>query len=151
PIREHDRRVHRDLGQEVKNGALWDHSRHFMNLRPAYAFGEWVLDSMPLPIGYGLTWWVTSAVYGLSPWLRTDLEANIRQALAHPRPELSPAELGRTCRSIAHRTFINRGFWFLDLSLMAGRRRFEDLFHFDMEGNWAALMAVRAAGRGAIL
>jgi hypothetical protein len=23
----------------VNNGALWDHSRHWLNLRPIYAFG----------------------------------------------------------------------------------------------------------------
>ena len=32
----------------MNNGALWDHSRHWLNIRPIYAFGEWVLDSMPL-------------------------------------------------------------------------------------------------------
>lgn len=135
----------------VKNGALWDYSRHFLNLRPAYAFGEWFLDSMPIPIGYGLTWWVTSAAYGLSPSLRTGLESNIRHVLSHLHPELSPAEIARKTRFQAHRTFINRGYWFLDLSLMAGRRRFDDIFRFEMEGNWPALLRARATGRGAIL
>jgi lauroyl/myristoyl acyltransferase len=135
----------------VKNVALWQHSRHFLNIRPAYAFGEWVLDSMPLSIGYGLTWWVTNATYGLSPQLRLPLIDNIRRVLTHTEPGLSPEERDRKARSTARRTFVNRGFWFLDLSLMSGRRRFEDLFRFEMEGNWAALTRVRAAGRGAIL
>lgn len=135
----------------MKSAALWEHSRHFLNLRPAYAFGEWVLDSMPLFIGYGLTWFVTEAVYWLSPRQRGPLQANIRQVLAHTRPELSPAGLDREAAALAHRAFINRGFWFLDLSLMAGRRRFEDTFRFELEGDWSALERARAAGRGAIL
>ena len=135
----------------MKNDALWDHSRHFLNVRPAYALGEWMLDSMPLFISYATTWWVTSATYALSPWLRTALGANLRQAIGHTRPGLSPDALGRATRAMAYRTFVNRGYWFLDLSIMSGRRRFEDCFSFDMEGNWPALTRARASGRGALL
>ena len=135
----------------MKNAALWEHSRHFLNLRPAYAFGEWVLDSMPLFIGYGLTWWVTSAARWLSPNQRGALFANIRHVLAWTQPGLDPAALDRKAGALARRAFINRGFWFLDLSLMAGRRKFDDLFTFENEGDWTALVKCRASGHGAIL
>ncbi|HXX95156.1 MAG TPA: lysophospholipid acyltransferase family protein [Planctomycetota bacterium] len=135
----------------MRNTALWAHSRHFLNLRPVYALGEWMLDSMPLWIGYAATWWVTESACLLSPWLTRALSANIGQVLRATQPGLSAAQVARKARAISHRTFINRGFWFLDLSLMAGRRRIRDCFSFEMEGNWPALTRVRASGRGAIL
>jgi KDO2-lipid IV(A) lauroyltransferase len=135
----------------VKNDALWAHSRHFLNVRPVYALGEWLGDSWPLFVGYAATWWVAEAACFLSPRLTRGLQANIQQVLRATQPGLPPAQLKRKARSLAHRTFINRGFWFVDLSLMAGRRRFEDCFSFEMEGNWAALTRARAAGRGALI
>ena len=135
----------------MKNDALWANSRHFLNLRPVYALGEWMADSMPLEICYGTTWWVTSAAYAFSPWMRAGLESNLRHVLSRIEPGLAPSDRVRKARTIAHRTFLNRGYWFLDLSIMAGRRRFEDCFSFEMEGNWAALTRARASGRGALI
>lgn len=135
----------------MKNAALWAHSRHFLNLRPAYAFGEWFLDNLPLSLGYALTWWVTQSAYWFSPWLRRAIEANFRQVVAHTNPGLSEAEIQRRAQQAGHRMFINRGFWFLDLSLIASRRRFDDCFRFEMEGTWDALTRARASGRGAII
>lgn len=135
----------------MRNAALWAHSRHFLNLRPVYALGEWMLDSMPLSLCYGATWWVAEAAYWMSPTQRAALVANLRQVLSHTRPELSPAELGRRARALAHRIWINRSFWFLDLSLMSGHRTFDGLFRFELEGAWDALARARASGRGALL
>jgi hypothetical protein len=68
PVGQHHRRLSQGVGrQDVNNGALWDHSRHWLNIRPIYAFGEWVLDSMPLFVGYGITWGVTEMGVPIQP------------------------------------------------------------------------------------
>jgi lauroyl/myristoyl acyltransferase len=135
----------------VNDGALWDHSRHWLNLRPIYAFGEWMLDSMPIFIGYGLTRVVTEVAYRFSPNQRAGIEANVRQVLLHTEPGLSEAERERKIRKLVHRIFMNRGVWFADLSLLAGRRQVSGLFNFESSGNWGALERQLATGKGAIV
>jgi lauroyl/myristoyl acyltransferase len=135
----------------VNDTALWEHSRHWLNIRPIYAFGEWVLDSMPLFVGYGLTWGVTEIAYHFSPQQRAGIEANVRQVLLHTEPALAGSERERRIRSLVHRIFHNRGVWFADLSLMAGRRQISGLFSFEKTGNWQALQRQLATGRGAIV
>jgi KDO2-lipid IV(A) lauroyltransferase len=135
----------------VKNGALWQHSRHWLNLRPVYAFGEWVLENLPLFVGYGITWGVTEVAYRTSPVLKAGIEANIRHVLSRLRPDLAGAGLEREVAALVHEIFLNRGRWFADLSVIAGRRQIEGLFRFHSRGNWTALQKSLAAGRGAIL
>jgi len=135
----------------VNDTALWEHSRHWLNIRPIYAFGEWVLDSMPLFVGYGITWGVTEMAYHFSPDQRAGIEANVRQVLLHTQPTLSEPERERQIRSLVYRIFHNRGVWFADLSLMAGRRQISGLFTFQKTGNWQALKQQLATGRGAIV
>jgi lauroyl/myristoyl acyltransferase len=134
----------------VKNRALWNHSRHWLNIRPVYAFGEWVLDSMPLFVGYGITWGVTEVAYHCSPSQRSGIEGNVRQALRHLRPNANDAERERQVKDIVYRIFHNRGVWFADLSVMAGRRQMSGLFRFKKSGAWAALQRQLATGKGAI-
>jgi lauroyl/myristoyl acyltransferase len=134
-----------------RRAALWEHSRHFLNLRPVYALGQWFLENLPLPVGYGITWGVAEVAYHWSPQIRQALEANVGHVLRRTRPEMDEGELRRRRRALAHRIILNRGTWFADLSVMAGRREFDGLFRFDMEGNWPALVRARASGRGAIL
>lgn len=135
----------------MSNRALWDHSRHWLNIRPVYAFGEWVLDSMPLFVGYGLTWGVTEVAYHFSPNQRAGIESNVRQALLHLRPSAPEAEREREVKSLVYRIFHNRGVWFADLSVLAGRRQMTGLFHFKKSGAWAALQRQLATGKGAIV
>jgi KDO2-lipid IV(A) lauroyltransferase len=135
----------------VNDGALWDHSRHWLNLRPVYAFGEWVLDSMPLFVGYGITWGVTEIAYHFSPDQRAGLESNLRQVFLHTQPGLGEAERERGIRQLVYKIFHNRGVWFADLSLMAGRRQVSSLFTFEKTGDWSALQRQLKTGRGAIV
>lgn len=135
----------------MNNGALWEHSRHWLNIRPIYAFGEWVLDSMPLFVGYGITWGVTEMAYHFSPDQRAGITANVRQVLAHTKPEMGDAERERQVRKLVYKIFHNRGVWFADLSVLAGRRQVEGLFNFRKTGNWAALQRQLATGKGAIV
>ena len=135
----------------MKSGALWDHSRHWLNLRPIYAFGEWVLDSMPLFVGYGITWGVSELAYRFSPLQRAAIEGNLRQVFRHTQPALDERELERQVGRLVHRIFLNRGVWFADLSLLAGRRQVDGLFRFQKTGNWSALQRQLATGKGAIL
>ena len=135
----------------MNDGALWKHSRHFLNLRPVYALGEWILDSMPLFIGYGVTRFVTEAAYHFSPNSVSALRINVGQALRATQPELSEKEREKRARKMAHRIFMNRGVWFADLSLLAGRRQVSGLFRFDRSGAWKALERQLATGKGAIV
>ena len=135
----------------MSDRALWEHSRHWLNLRPVYAFGEWVLDSMPLFIGYGMTWGVTELAYHFSPDQRAGVSANVRQVLRHLQPGTDEAEREKQVRSLVYRIFHNRGVWFADLSVLAGRRQIAGLFHFEKSGNWAALQRQLATGKGAIV
>lgn len=135
----------------MKSGALWQHSRHWLNLRPIYAFGEWVLDNMPLFVGYGITWGVTEMAYRTSPSLKSGIEGNVRHVLSRTRPGLAGDALERETASLVHEIFLNRGRWFADLSVMAGNRRLEGIFRFRSAGDWAALKRAANSGRGAIL
>jgi lauroyl/myristoyl acyltransferase len=135
----------------VTTSALWSHSRHFLNVRPVYAFGRWILENLPLFVGYGMTRGVTEIAYRFSPHHRAALEGNIRRVLRHTCPGLSPEEREVRTRRQAHETFWNRGVWFADLSVLAGRRQMEGLFRFHVEGNWPALLRARQRGSGAIL
>lgn len=135
----------------MNDGALWEHSRHWLNLRPVYAFGEWVLDSMPLFIGYGITWGVTELAYHFSPNQRAGIEANVRQVLAYTEPTLSEAEREKKISKLVYKIFHNRGVWFADLSVLAGRRQVSGLFSFRKTGNWKALEKQLATGKGAIV
>ncbi|MFN3485811.1 MAG: hypothetical protein ACK44W_10050 [Planctomycetota bacterium] len=135
----------------MRNQALWEHSRHWLNVRPVYAFGRWVLENLPLFVGYGITWGVTETAYRFSPNQRRAITGNVRRVLQATRPGLSPDQIEHLLGPLVHRIFLNRGVWFADLSVMAGRRRLEGLFRFEHEGNWEALARARARGRGAIL
>lgn len=135
----------------MNDGALWDHSRHWLNIRPIYAFGEWVLDSMPLFVGYGLTRGVTEVAYHFSPNQRAGIEANVRQVLQYTEPAVSEAERESRIQKLVYRIFMNRGVWFADLSIMAGRRQIDGLFKFEQTGNWKALERQLATGKGAIV
>ena len=135
----------------MNDGALWEHSRHWLNIRPVYAFGEWVLDSMPLFVGYGLTWGVTEMAYHFSPDQRAGIEANVRQVLLHTQPTLSEPERVRQVKKLVYKIFHNRGVWFADLSVMAGRRQVSGLFDFKNTGEWSALQKQLKTGRGAIV
>jgi len=135
----------------VNDGALWAHSRHWLNIRPIYAFGEWVLDSMPLFVGYGITWGVTEIAYHFSPDQRAGIEANVRQVLLHTQPGLGQAEREAMIRKLVYTIFHNRGRWFADLSVMAGRRQVSGLFTFEKKGDWSALKRRLATGKGAIV
>lgn len=135
----------------MNDGALWEHSRHWLNLRPVYAFGEWVLDSMPLFVGYGITWGVTELAYHFSPNQRAGIESNVRQVFRHTRPDLQGPELESAIKKQVHRIFLNRGVWFADLSVLAGRRQVSGLFRFKRSGNWSALERQLATGKGAIV
>ncbi|MBV8881530.1 MAG: lysophospholipid acyltransferase family protein [Planctomycetaceae bacterium] len=135
----------------MNDGALWEHSRHWLNIRPIYAFGEWVLDSMPLFVGYGITWGVTEVAYHFSPDQRAGIEANLRQVFRHLEPSLSEPERQKKIHKLVYKIFHNRGVWFADLSVLAGRRQVSGLFNFERSGNWKALEKQLATGKGAIV
>lgn len=135
----------------MNDGALWDHSRHWLNIRPVYAFGEWILDSMPLFVGYGITRGVTEVAYHFSPNQRAGIEANVRQVLLHTEPSLTGPLLDKKVRKLVHRIFMNRGVWFADLSVLAGRRVVSGMFKFQLSGNWDLLKRQLATGKGAIM
>jgi lauroyl/myristoyl acyltransferase len=135
----------------VKRGELWKYSRHWLNLRPVYGFGEWMLENLPLFISYGLVAGVTEIAYHSSPNQRRSIQGNVRHVLSKLKPGLQGAALDREVLSTAHDIFQNRGRWFIDLSLMAGKRQIDGLFRFNMSGAWDQLKKTLASGRGAIL
>lgn len=135
----------------MNEGALWDHSRHWLNIRPVYAFGEWILDSMPLWVGYSITRFVTEVAFRFSPNQTSALESNVRQVLLHTQPAMGEAERESAVKKMVYRIFMNRGVWFADLSVLAGRRQVSGLFKFEKSGNWPALQRQLATGKGAII
>jgi lauroyl/myristoyl acyltransferase len=135
----------------VKRGELWKYSRHWLNLRPVYGFGEWMLENLPLFISYGMVAGVTEIAYHSSPNQRRSIEGNVRHVLSRIKPGLAPEALDREAVATAHAIFQNRGRWFIDLSLMAGKRQIDGLFRFTMNGAWPALRRTLDAGRGAII
>ncbi len=135
----------------MKTASLWNNSRHFLNLRPVYGFGQWMLDNFPLAVGYGMTRGVSEIAYRVGKKVTGPLSENLRQVLRHSRPGLDPAALERTVQDLTYKIFINRGRWFADLSVLAGVRRFDDIVHIRMEGNWDAFTRARREGRGTIL
>ena len=135
----------------MKRGELWKYSRHWLNLRPVYGFGQWMLENLPLFVGYGMVYGVTEIAYHASPNQRRSIEGNVRHVLRTLKPGLAPAALEREVASTAHAIFQNRGRWFADLSVMAGRRQMDGLFRFKMNGTWEALRRTLDSGRGAIV
>ncbi|HEX7901682.1 MAG TPA: lysophospholipid acyltransferase family protein [Planctomycetota bacterium] len=135
----------------MKRGELWKYSRHWLNIRPVYGFGEWMLENLPLFISYGMVYGVTEIAYHSSPNQRRSIEGNVRHVLSKLKPALQGPALDREVVSTAHDIFQNRGRWFIDLSLMAGKRQIDGLFRFNMSGAWDQLKRTLASGRGAIL
>lgn len=135
----------------MKNPALWDHSRHFLNLRPVYALARWTLENLPPGLTYGFMRSFVEIAYRLSPRFRSGLEANLRHVLRHRQPGIEADELEREVRELGHRIFVNRGIFFADQSLVAGGRTLESVVRFIPEGRWEPLRAQLATGRGAII
>jgi KDO2-lipid IV(A) lauroyltransferase len=135
----------------VKNEALWRHSRHFLNIRPAYAIGQMFLENLPLAAGYAAAWSIATVAQALSPHQRAGLASNLRRALSHLDPATSPEERERRVAGLSREVFLNRGRWFLDVNLIASRCCTRDLFHYTVRGDWARLRAQVRSGRGAIL
>lgn len=135
----------------MKRGELWKYSRHWLNLRPVYGFGEWMLENLPLFISYALVAGVTEIAYHFSPNQRRSIEGNVRHVLSKLKPGLQGPALDREVASTAHDIFQNRGRWFIDLSLMAGKRQMDGLFRFNTGGAWDQLKRSLASGRGAVL
>lgn len=135
----------------MRNEALWHNSRHFLNIRPAYVLGQMLLENFPLQAGYLAAWIVATIAQALSPRQRTGLSGNLRQALTHLQPGLGVEEREARVLALTREVFLNRGRWFLDLNLLAGRRSTRDLFHYTVRGNWNRLREGVKSGRGAIL
>jgi KDO2-lipid IV(A) lauroyltransferase len=135
----------------VRNEALWEHSRHWLNLRPVYALGRWLLENLPLPAAYAITWGTAAVAWRASPQIRKAIESNVRHVLSRTAPGLDEAGRARRARSIARQVFINRGTWFADLSVLAGCRAMDGLFRFEASGAWPRLQEALASGRGALL
>jgi len=135
----------------VRNEALWEHSRHWLNLRPVYALGRWLLENLPLEAAYAITWGTAWIASHASPDIRRAIESNVRHVLSRTEPGLDDGERARRARAIAARVFINRGTWFADLSVLAGRRSMDGLFRSEVSGAWLGLQEALGSGRGAIL
>lgn len=135
----------------MKQGQLYQYSRHWLNIRPVYGFGQWMLENLPLFVGDSIVWGVTEIAYRSSPNQRASMESNVRHVLKTLRPELDGPALERETVSTAHDIFQNRGRFFADLSIMAGKRRLDGVFKFDFDGHWNALRATLDAGRGAVI
>jgi KDO2-lipid IV(A) lauroyltransferase len=135
----------------MNGSSLWVNSRHFLNVRPVYWFGEWVLENLPLAVGYGITRGFAELSYRVSRDRRRRMRANVRQVLRHTRPELGEDGRERLVGSITHRIFWNKGVSYADQSLMAGGRPPSSLFRFHRRGEWSGLLRALSGGRGAIL
>jgi Kdo2-lipid IVA lauroyltransferase/acyltransferase len=135
----------------VRNEALWQHSRHFLNIRPAYVVGQMLLENFPLQVGYAAAWAIASVAQMFSPNQRAGIQGNLRQALGHLEPGLAGEALERRVKALAREVFLNRGRWFLDMNLLACRRSTRDLFRYTVRGDWARLRECVKGGRGAIL
>jgi KDO2-lipid IV(A) lauroyltransferase len=135
----------------VRNEALWQHSRHFMNVRPAYFAGQWILENFPLFVGYGAAWCAATVAQLFSPQQRAGIASNLRRAVLHLEPGLDSARLEAKVHELSREVFLNRGRWFLDMNLMASRCEKAGLFHYTVRGNWNRLRERIARGQGAIL
>ena len=135
----------------MKRGELYAYSRHWLNIRPIYAFGEFMLDNFPLFVSDGIVRGVTEMAYRSSPNQRASISANVRHVLKTLEPGRNGSDLDRRVETLVHDIFMNRGRFFTDLSIMAGKRRIDGVFRFDMSGAWDALQARISKGSGAIV
>ncbi|HLY07693.1 MAG TPA: lysophospholipid acyltransferase family protein, partial [Planctomycetota bacterium] len=94
---------------------------------------------------------VTEVAYHFSPNQRAGIESNVRHVLRTTDPSMSEGEREKKVRKLVYRIFHNRGVWFADLSVLAGRRQVAGLFTFQKTGNWKALERQLATGKGAIV
>lgn len=131
--------------------ALKQYNQHFFNTRPVYALGQWFLDNFHPMVGYTLTRACAEFAYRFSHWQRRSLIGNVRHVLKYTHPEWSDDEVERRTRPMVHRIFINRGDWFADLSILAGKRPLATLMKFTPDGDFDRLGQHVKSGGGAIL
>jgi len=131
--------------------SLKHYNQHFFNTRPVYALGAWFLDNLPPIWGYMLTRACAEFAYRFSPWQRNSLTDNVRHVLRTVNPDWADCDVERRTRKLVHRIFINRGDWFADLSILAGKRPLATLMKFTPEGDFDGLGRHVKGGRGAIL
>jgi Kdo2-lipid IVA lauroyltransferase/acyltransferase len=135
----------------VNGVALREYSRHWLNCRPVYAMGSWILENFPPPVGYGITRGFAELAYRVTPGRRGPITDNVRHVLRATRPDASADEIERIVRPLVHRLFWRRGDWFADLSMFATRRSIRSMVRFDIRGDWSTVQKSVASGRGAIL
>ncbi len=130
---------------------LRQYNRHFLNLRPIYALGSWLLDMIHPVIAYPAIHAFTEVAYRVATWARAGLTVNLRHVLRWMHPEWSARELEAGVGPLVHRTFLNRGVALMDMSMLAGRRPLAGLLEYTLEGDWGRLSRHVAAGRGGLL
>jgi KDO2-lipid IV(A) lauroyltransferase len=122
----------------------------FLNNRPMYWLGEWILENFDPRLAHQITRAFSEHVYLAMGDSRRNMTANVMQVLRHTRPGLPDSALRKDAGRITHRIFMNRGVMYTDHSLLTGRRSTEPFVSYKLLGNPTLLTQTLASGRGAI-
>jgi lauroyl/myristoyl acyltransferase len=134
----------------VKPSRISAYNTGFLNNRPSYWFGSFMLENFDPRLAHLLTRAFSELVYAVMGGSRRNMTANVLQVLRHTRPELPEAELRKQAFRVTHRIFMNRGVMYTDHSLLTSKRSLQGLATYDLSGNWTPLTETLASGRGAI-
>ncbi len=125
--------------------------RYFLNLRPVYALGRWMLENFPASICYPITASFAELTYRVGRADKAALSANLKHVWGTLHPGASAAEVEAAVEPIVHQVYLSRGVYFADLSILATRRSMRGMLHFEGHGPWAGLKERWKSGKGAIV
>ncbi len=138
-------------GSDPGTASLSTYNGGFLNNRPIYWLGQWLLENFEPDALYPLTRAFGELMHLTMGRFRRQVRANMLQVLRHLHPELSPSRRLWQAVRTTHRVFWNRADMYTDHALLTSRRTASSLAHYELTADASGLSSRMAAGKGAIL
>lgn len=137
-------------GVERKASSISTYNTGFLNNRPIYWLGQWILENIEPEWAYPVTRFFGELMHVTMGRFRRQVRSNMLQVFRHLHPELSASQcLWRAVRT-THRLFWNRADMYTDHALLTSRRSADSLAHYEWAGDFNELARRLASGKGAI-
>ncbi len=137
-------------GLDRNSGSIATYNTGFLNNRPIYWLGQWLLENIEPEALYPMTRFFGELMHLTMGRFRRQVRSNMLQVLRHLRPQMPPAERLWRAFSITHRLFWNRADMYTDHALLTGRRTSASLATYGWVGDFPSLTRRLASGKGAI-
>ncbi len=137
-------------GAPRTSGSISTYNTGFLNNRPIYWLGQWILENIEPDAAYPITRAFGELMHLTMGRFRRQVRSNMLQVLRHLHPRMSPAERSWRAFWITHRIFWNRADMYTDHALLTSRRTSTSLARYEWVGDPSALLRRLASGKGAI-